>query len=121
MMCSPRGLCPPSPTPSAGPDFLYTCHVIKQSKPNLKKGVMRPPETYVITRTIHNNSRCVSTPSPLSARLGTPTTRRRVWLPKHTTSNRQSITAFARNGNHLPRPDEPNGGVSKTLSFRALD
>jgi hypothetical protein len=103
----PRGFAPGPPRLRRDRIF-HTWHVITQPKPkseNVRCVPQRPTYQSKVTQT----HKCVSTPSPLSARLGTPTTRRRVWRAKRTTSSTKSITAFARNGRRgigatLPRP-----------------
>jgi len=96
-MGSARGLCPQTPTPSAGPDFSYAT-----SSPSLwnppKKDAMRPPGARESHKPHPKTNQCVSTSSPLSARHGRLTSRRRIWHASRTKRSVSNIIGSPPNG-----------------------
>ena len=91
------GALPPNPHAFGGTGF-FRCHVIILTLEPPKKDAMRPPGARESHKPHPKTKQCVSTRSPLSARHGRLTSRRRIWHASRTKRSVSNIIGSPPNG-----------------------
>ena len=89
------GASPPDPHAFGGTGFFHMPRHHSHFGSPPKKHAMRPPSTRDATKP---NTKCVSIPSPLSARHGRLTSRRRIWHASRTKRSVSNIIGSVPNG-----------------------